>query len=127
MKKTLLVLVTLMLLPAFAPAAGLNAIVGTWSGNWMPKGGSLDSVTVELREDKAGKLTGKFLTPSPMDFTEASFNAATKTVAFEATNAKTGKFYKLEGKIKNTELTGTLATNDMTGEVRLIKWTFFGP
>jgi len=127
MNKTLLVLVTSMFLPAFAPAAGLNAIVGTWSGNWMPEGGSPDAVTVELREDKAGKLTGKFLTPTPMDFSEASFNPATKAVAFEATNPKTGKFYRLQGKIKGTELVGTLVANDTAGEVRLIKWTFFGP
>jgi hypothetical protein len=32
----------------------------------------------------------------------------------------------VEGKIKGTELIGTLVANDMTGEVRLIKWTFFG-
>ena len=129
MKKVLLVLVTSMLLPAFgaaAAAAGVHEIVGTWSGNWMPKGGSLDAVTVELKEDKAGKLTGKFLTPTPMDFSEASFNPSTKAIMFEATNAKTGKLYRVEGKIKGTELTGTLMGNDMTGEVRLIKWTFFG-
>jgi hypothetical protein len=125
-KKVLLVLVTAMLLPAFAAAAGVHEIVGTWSGNWMPKGGSLDAVTVELREDTAGKLTGKFLTPTPMDFSEASFNPATKAIAFEATNAKTGKLYRVDGKIKGTELIGTFVANDMTGEVRLIKWTFFG-
>jgi len=49
-----------------------------------------------------------------------------RLVVFEATDAKSGKIYKLEGKVKGTELIGTLGANDTTGEVRLIKWTFFG-
>ena len=39
---------------------------------------------------------------------------------------KTGKHYGLEGKLQGTEITGTLGVNDTKGEVRLIKWTFFG-
>jgi hypothetical protein len=103
-----------------------SAFNGTWSGNWTPKGGVPDAVTVELREDAAGKITGKFLTPAPMEFSKASFNRSTGVVTFEATDAKSGKHYRLDAKLKGTELTGTLGEDDTTGDVRLIKWTFFG-
>jgi hypothetical protein len=113
----------LLLAPVWAAD---TAISGTWSGNWTPKGGVPDAVTVELRQDSGGKLTGKFVTPTPMEFTKASYVAATGVVTFEATDTKSGKAYKLQGKVKGTELTGTLTTGEAEGEIRLIKWTFFG-
>ena len=116
---------TIIIMLAPAPAGDISDMKGTWSGNWTPKGGLPDAITVELRPDGSGKLTGKFLTPMPMDFSKASFNPTTQAVMFEASDSRSGKLYKLEGKVKGTELTGTLATNDTTGEVRLIKWTFF--
>jgi hypothetical protein len=119
-----LLMTAALLAPAAAPDN--TEIKGTWSGNWTPKGGIPDAITVELRQDDAGKLSGKFLTPTPMEFSKITFNRATQTLMFEATDAKSGKLYKLEGKIKGTELIGTLAANDTTGEIRLIKWTFFG-
>jgi hypothetical protein len=125
--KTLFVVFTMsVLLLATAAAADLTAINGTWSGNWTPKGGIPDAITVELKVDESGKLTGKFRSPVPMDFSKASFIPTTGTVTFEATDEKSGKHYKLEGKLKGTELIGTLGANDTVGEVRLIKWTFFG-
>jgi hypothetical protein len=69
-------------------------------------GGVPDAVTVELRRDTAGKLIGKFLTPTAIDFTKAYFNPVTGIVTFEATDEKSGKHYKLEGKLKGTELIG---------------------
>jgi len=126
MKALLFVLTMFVLLLATVAAADLPAINGTWSGNWTPKGGVPDAVTVDLRRDAAGNLMGKFLTPVPMDFSKASFNPTTGIVRFEAADAKSGKQYKLEGKLKGTELIGTLAADDTAGEVRLIKWTFFG-
>jgi hypothetical protein len=103
-----------------------SAISGTWSGNWTPKGGRPDAVTIELKLDDGGKLTGKFRTPVPMDFSEASFNPKTRVVTFEAMDEKSGKRYGVEGKLQGTEITGTMGVNDTKGEVRLIKWTFFG-
>ena len=126
MKTVLLVFITSVLLLTTATAADLTAINGTWSGNWTPRGGIPDAITVELRRDAAGNLTGKFLTPAAIEFSKASFNPTTEIVTFEATDEKSGKHYKLEGKLKGTELIGTLGANDTTGEVRLIKWTFFG-
>jgi hypothetical protein len=92
MRKILLATVIFGLFLTTAGAAAEKiAITGTWSGNWAPTGGSPDAITVEFREAAAGKLTGKFLTPTPMDFTEASFNPATLAVTFEATDIKAGK------------------------------------
>jgi len=127
MKTVLFVFITLVLL-LLAPvaAADLTAINGTWSGNWTPKGGVPDAITVELKADESGKIAGKFRTPVPMDFSKASFNPTTSTVTFETTDEKSGKHYKLQGKLKGNEITGTFGANDTAGEVRLIKWTFFG-
>jgi hypothetical protein len=111
---------------ALTGAADQSAISGTWSGSWTSKGGLTDAVTVELKLDDHGKLTGRFRTPVPMEFTEASFNPKTRIVTCEAMDEKTGKHYGLEGKLQGTEITGTLGVNDTKGEVRLIKWTFFG-
>ena len=61
MKALLFVLTMFVLLLATVAAADLPAINGTWSGNWTPKGGVPDAVTVELRRDAAGNLMGKFL------------------------------------------------------------------
>src|SRR5947209_3924925 len=126
MKIVLLVFLTSVFLVVTVAAADLTAINGTWSGNWTPKGGVPDAITVELRRDVGGNLTGKFLTPAPMEFSKASFNPLTGVIAFEATDEKSAKHYKLDGKVKGTELIGTLATNDTAGDIRLIKWTFFG-
>ena len=126
MKTVLFVFTMSVLLLAIVAAADQPAINGTWSGNWTPKGGVPHAVTVELRRDAAGNLTGKFLTPVPMAFNKASFNATAGIIRFEATDAKSGKQYKVEGKLKGTELIGTLTADDTAGEVRLVKWTFFG-
>jgi hypothetical protein len=126
MKALLFVFTMSVLLLVTASAADLTAINGTWSGNWTPKGGVPDAVTVELKVDESGKLTGKFRTPVPMDFSKASFIPTTGTVMFEVMDGKSGTYYRLEGKVKGTEITGSLSANDTTGEVRLIKWTFFG-
>ena len=106
--------------------ADMNALKGTWSGNWTPKGGVPDSITLELKLDANGKLSGKFLTPVPMDFSKASFNSKTAMVLLEAGDPQSGKHYKVEGKVEGTEIKGTFENNGVTGEVRLIKWTYFG-
>ena len=124
MRQIFLLFVISTLFLATTGKGTLSTITGTWSGSWVPKGGSLDSITVEFRLDAAGKLTGRFRTPVPMDFSKVSFNPATEVVVCEATDGKTGKLYKLEGKFKGTELIGTLSLNDTAGEVRLIKWTY---
>lgn len=119
----------LLLVTALTPmleAQNSSAINGTWSGNWTPKGGIPDAVTIEVRQDNGGMVSGKFVNPAPMEFSKATFNAKTGIVMLEATDEKSTKHYKLEGRLEGTEIKGTLGAGDVSGEVRLIKWTFFG-
>ena len=99
---------------------------GTWSGNWTPKGGIPEAMTVEIKQESDSRLTGKFVTPVKADFTNTSFNPKTHALLLEAVDEKSGKRYKVTGKIEGTELTGTLNAGNTTGDLRLIKWTFFG-
>jgi hypothetical protein len=129
MKSTLLLCV-LFAATLFAPslAATQNTIHeqlnGTWSGAWIPDGGVRDAMTIELRQDDSGKLTGKFLTPVSMDFSKATFNSKTHTLVVEASDAKSGKLYKLNAKVEGTEINGTVAADNQSGKVNLIKWTY---
>jgi len=110
--------------PAPKTAASKPAdIKGTWSGNWTPKGGVPDSITIELRQEGA-KVSGKFVTPMPLEFSKVSYFAATGAIVLEAADAA-GKVYKIDGKIQGTELKGTITIKDQVGEARLIKWTYF--
>lgn len=127
MKTTLLNLVFVATaLCSLSVAADIADLKGTWSGNWTPQGGTLEAMTVEFKQADNGALTGSFLTPVPVDFSKASFNPRTSIVTLEAVNQKSGKQYKLEAKVKGTELDGTLTVDNVTGSLRLIKWTFFG-
>lgn len=121
-------LVILLALVAFAPtiSADNGPLNGTWSGNWTPKGGVPDAMTIEIRQDTVGTLTGKFVNPVPMEFSKTTFNAKTGIFSADATDPKSGKHYKLDGKVEGTELKGTLTAGEATGDLRLIKWTFFG-
>ena len=112
-----------LIIPGVCSAADINDIAGTWSGNWTPKGGIIDAATVEVRVE-SGKIVGKFRTPVAMDFTRASFDPKTGVVLFEATDAKAGKTYKLEGKLSGNDIRGTMTVGTTTGEVLLIKWTY---
>ena len=127
--KRLLLLVVLVATFSWPSAAAkadtsTDELIGTWSGGWTPAGGVYDSITVELKKNDGGTLTGKFVTPVPMNFVEASFNPKTHTVLLEAIDEKTGKQYRLNATVQGTELNGTLKANEVTGKLHLIKWTF---
>ena len=127
--KTLGVLIALavtfsMLTIAAKADVSTDELIGTWSGGWTPAGGVYDSITVELKKADNGTLTGKFLTPVPMNFVKASFNPKTGIVLLEAIDEKSGKQYTLNAKVQGTELNGTLAANALTGKLHLVKWTF---
>lgn len=117
------VIAGVLMLPLVGTAADTTDVTGTWSGNWTPKGGVMDAVTVEFRLEN-GKLAGRFRTPVPMDFTRVSFDAKTGAVSAEATDAKSGKRYKLDGKRTGNDIKGTLTAGEITGDVLLIKWTY---
>jgi hypothetical protein len=109
-----------------APGASRNALRGTWSGDWTPNG-VWQSITIEISEDKPTVLTGKFVVqPSPVAFGKLSYDVKTNAIAIEAGDQESGTRYHLTGKVKGTEIVGTLTVGEISGEVRLIKWTFFG-
>src|SRR5688500_9462168 len=129
MKATLLLFVffaATSLAPAVAADKDATAdqLIGTWSGSWTPQGGIRDSITVEVRRDDTGKLTGKFLTPAAMNSSKPSFDYKTGVLLLEAIDEKSGKQYKLKAKVQGTELKGTLAADALSGELHLIKWTY---
>ena len=112
-----------MTAPAFAVEAS-ESLAGKWSGNWTPPGGIPDSMTIELAQEESRPLTGKLLTPVPMEFTYASFDRKTNAIALEAMDQKTGKHYKIDGKVRGTEIKGTLMIDNTKAELLLIKWTY---
>jgi hypothetical protein len=60
-----------------------------------------------------------------MEFTHASFDPKTHAVILEAMDEKSGKRYRIDGKIRGAELKGTLGIDDVKGDLLLIKWTYF--
>lgn len=125
-------LLTLTMLAAVALASAAVVVAapvdldGTWSGDWMPKGGIPDEITVQLMIGDHGKLTGRFVSPAPMDFTHATYVPKTGAVALTAADEKSGKTYTIKGTVKGTELIGTIDVGGTPGSVRLIKWTYTG-
>lgn len=101
-----------------------NELKGTWSGSWM-KEGIPEAVTIELAENEKGGISGKFLTPTNMVFTVATFNAKTNAVALEAVEPQSKKKFRIDAKLTGTELNGTMTVDAAKGNIRLIKWTFF--
>jgi hypothetical protein len=102
-------------------------LVGTWSGGWMPEGGIRDAMTIELKRDEDGKLNGRFVTPSPLNFSKMAFNSKTKTLTVEAFDEKSGKEYTLSAKVEGNEINGSLAVDKQSGKLNLIKWTYIPP
>ena len=97
---------------------------GTWSGSWIPQGGIRDAMTIELKHDESGKLTGRFVTPTSMNFTKATFNSKTRLLSLEAMDPTSGKQYRLTAKVEGTEIKGTVAAGNENGQIDLIKWTY---
>jgi len=117
------VIAAALIAPRLSTAADINDIAGTWSGNWTPKGGIIDAVTVEFRVE-GGKVSGKFRTPAAMDFTKVTFDPKTGAVSFEATDAKAGKAYKVDGKLTGNDIKGTMTAGTTSAAVLLLKLTY---
>jgi hypothetical protein len=113
MKKATLLLFVFSAVMLLAPSVAANPdtiqdqLKGTWSGGWIPEGGVRDSMTIELRFDESGKLTGRFITPISMNFSRTTFNAKTRSLQLEAADATSGKKYKLNAKVEGTEIKGS--------------------
>ena len=113
-------------MPALAANADADRdqLRGTWSGSWIPEGQVRDAMTIELSYDDNGKLGGRFVTPTSVNFTKATFNTKTRMLLLEAADAGSGKQYKLDAKVEGTEIKGTVAVDSQRGQVHLIKWTY---
>ena len=106
--------IAVMLLFMGAPvSAKVGGLTGKWSGYWIPKGGSRESVAIEF-SDNSGK--GRFTAPEGMEFTKSELDTDSGSVTLEA-DSKSGKKYHIEGTIDNTELSGLMTVGDITGEV----------
>jgi hypothetical protein len=114
----------LLLAASLAAETIHDQLNGTWSGSWIPEGGVRDAMTIELKHDESGKLTGRFVTPASMNFTKATFNAKTRLLSLEATDSTSGKQYRLNAKVQGTEIKGTMTAGTETGQIDLIKWTY---
>ena len=118
-----LIVFTMLIAMQGAYAADVADLKGTWSGSWQPAGGAPDAVTVEIQEE-GGKLSGKFRTPLPLDFSKVTFDAKTAAVAIVATDSKSGKQFRIDGKLDGLEIRGSMTQGDTKGTVMLIKWTY---
>jgi hypothetical protein len=106
--------IAVVLLFVVAPvSAKVGGLTGKWSGYWIPKGGSRESVAIEF-SDNSGK--GRFTAPEGMEFTKSELDTDSGSVTLEA-DSKSGKKYHIEGTIDNTELSGLMTVGDITGEV----------
>jgi hypothetical protein len=126
--KATFMLLAISAVMAFAPSLTAGTIHdqlnGTWSGSWISEDGVRDAMTIELKHDENGKLTGRFVTPVSMNFTRATFNAKTRLLSLEAEDAGSGKQYKLNAKVEGTEIKGTVTVGNGNGQIDLIKWTY---
>ena len=96
---------------------------GTWSGSWTTAS-VRDAMTIEIKHDDSGKLTGRFVTPKSIAFTKAVFDSKTRSLLLEGMDFVSGKPYKLTAKVEGTEIKGTATAGDEAGPIDLIKWTF---
>jgi hypothetical protein len=84
-------------------------------------------MTIELKFDESGKLTGRFVTPVSMSFSNVAFNSKTRSLLLEAADVTSGRQYRLNAKVEGTEIKGTVVADNQTGQVHLIKWTYVPP
>lgn len=106
-----------------APAFAQNdALRGTWSGQWIPESG-YDASTVRF-EVEGDVITGEMLNPESVAFDRIEFDPETLELVAEATSPEHGHF-RIEARIEEvTRLNGTLSHDDVSGALRLTKWTY---
>ena len=106
-----------------APAFAQNdALRGTWSGQWIPESG-YDASTVRF-EVEGDVITGEMLNPENVAFDRIEFDPETLELVAEATSPEHGRF-RIEARIEEvTRLNGTLSHDDVSGALRLTKWTY---
>ena len=102
--------------------AQADALRGTWSGGWAPESGH-KGVTVRFFLD-SDSLAGEMLNPESLEFSTIAFDGDTRILVAEAESSELGRF-RIEARIEDeTRLNGTLTRDDVTGDLKLTKWTF---
>ena len=105
--------------PAFAQH---DVLRGTWSGQWIPESG-YDASTVRFEVD-GDAITGEMLNPESVAFDRIEFDPDTLEIVAEAISPEHGHF-RIEARIEEvTRLNGTLSHDDVSGALRLTKWTY---
>ena len=115
----------LFILMVILPASGRaesSELDGTWSGSWITKKG-YEACTVRF-ESEGGRLTGRMLSPTNVEFTKVTFDRKSLKVTASAENPERGNVEVIARIEETTRLNGTMTHDDMTGELRLTKWTF---
>ncbi len=99
-----------------------DALRGTWSGSWASESGG-KAVTVRFFLD-GDSLAGEMLSPESLEFSTIAFDGDTRSLVAEAESSELGRF-RIEARIEDeTRLNGTLTRDDVTGDMKLTKWTF---
>jgi hypothetical protein len=104
-----------------ALAAAPADVTGTWEGSLTATrsdGSSRDDTAVLILTQKDGTITG---TVGGSDTDQHPITAGTiqgDKIMITARHATNGREYKLELKLQNEELTGTVTSGEMKGEVR---------
>ncbi len=115
----------LLILSMMTPVSGYaqsNGLNGTWSGGWTTKEG-YEACTIRFDSD-GDRLIGHMLSPEKVEFTSITVDRKTLRVVATAQIPEQGTF-RIDARIEdNTRLNGTLAHDDMTGALHLVKWTF---
>ena len=107
-----------------AAAAPADAIAGTWTGDWGPSASDRNAVTVELKHDGKGAVTGT-VNPgaSPVTLMKSTFNASTGAVHMEADAPGRGGtlHFVIDGKVDKNTMTGTWNHGNVKGDFKIIK------
>lgn len=120
-------MVLLLLLPlvsSLSPAlAQQNAdpLSGTWKGDWGPSATDRNSVTLELKWD--GKTLTGIVNPGPdaISIESASFNPKTMQIHLEASYARRGLRYVVDGTVDHDKMTGTWNHPRRNGDFRVTR------
>ena len=118
MKKSLLSApIILALLVAAGPvSARVDGLTGNWSGYWIPEGGNRETLAIEFSDSSDEK--GRFTAPEEAALTTAQADVDSGIVTLEA-DSDSGRKYRIEGSLQNSELSGLMTVGDVTGEVYL--------
>ena len=106
-----------------APAAS-DAITGTWSGDWGPSASDRNQVTVDLKFDGKGGVTGT-VNPGPnkIELMKSTFDAKTGAVHMEADAPGRGGavHFIIDGKLEKGVMTGSWNHDKVKGDFKITK------